>query len=789
MRRHIIALTGFILITAVMTYPLVTRPADAIAGDYGDPLLNTWIISWDVKKMLELDPAGLYDTNIFHPHKRTLAYSENMLGNAVFALPVIVATGNPVLAYNILLFAGFALSGFAMYLLALYLTGSRAGAFVAGLVYAFLPWRFGQFGHLQTQMAMWLPLALLRLHRFYDDGAVRHILLFTLFFVLQFFACGYHALALALYAGLLMAMHIPDLLRDRSLAWKLAVFFAAAGAVIIPFYYPYIAVREEMGFSRTMTEIKVFSPDLTGYLAAPAVNRLWGEATRAFHKAEGELFLGLTAMTAALYALASTSPAATGLRRAVGRALGGRRLGPGAAALAAAAVLSLGVSFLIVKSGPIELDLALLKVRAGSPWKALLTAMLLLWAAVFLALPQRPHGETAPAGVKRAFYAVMLFSAVVFSLGPEITLMGRRLVTGPYMLLYEFFPGFDGLRVPARLVIMAGLALAVFTAAAVAAIAARLGGPARKAVPAVIGALVLVESASAPVLMSGIAVGSEIPAVYRWLADRDGDFAVMELPLPATQDELFKEVKPIYHSIYHWKRLVNGYSGYFPPAYEFLYKKWMTGFPDPLSVGLLSEELEVRYLIVHSGSYEQKQWERIRRGIEEGYADTLRLVRRFGADYVYEVACRGRRLDRSGEISREGWRARAGRGDYDPSLAFDGDLLTDWKTGYPQAPGDFFSLDLGRTHKVRAVELLTMTNKRDYPRGYRLETSEDGVNWRTAARRDLLVPPYRAMAAPATTPAATVISFEPAEARYVKIVLTGSHEYIQWSISELKVYE
>src|SRR5262249_22304456 len=79
-------------------------------------------------------------------------------------------TGNPVLAYGVLLIASFVLNGLAMFALARALTQSDAGAFVAGLAFAFAPYHASQVAHVQMLMSFGMPLALLGLHQYVEFG-------------------------------------------------------------------------------------------------------------------------------------------------------------------------------------------------------------------------------------------------------------------------------------------------------------------------------------------------------------------------------------------------------------------------------------------------------------------------------------------------------------------------------------------------------------------------------------------------------------------------------------------
>ena len=61
-----------------------------------------------------------------------------------------------------------------------------------------------------------------------------------------------------------------------------------------------------------------------------------------------------------------------------------------------------------------------------------------------------------------AFYAAALLAAFWLSLGPIITTRGVRVAgDGLYWWFYQYVPGFDGLRVPARMGMLFALFLAV----------------------------------------------------------------------------------------------------------------------------------------------------------------------------------------------------------------------------------------------------------------------------------------------------------------------------------------
>ena len=77
--------------------------------------------------------AGFFDANISYPHPKTLAYSEFLIPQSIVTAPVLLASGNPILAYNVTLILAIATTAFATFLLGRLLTGNPLAGFVAGL--------------------------------------------------------------------------------------------------------------------------------------------------------------------------------------------------------------------------------------------------------------------------------------------------------------------------------------------------------------------------------------------------------------------------------------------------------------------------------------------------------------------------------------------------------------------------------------------------------------------------------------------------------------------------------
>jgi len=105
------------------------------------------------------------------------------------------------------------------------------------------------------------------------------------------------------------------------------------------------------------------------------------------------------------------------------------------------------------------------------------------------------------------------------------------------------------------------------------------------------------------------------------------------------------------------------------------------------------------------------------------------------------------------------------------ATAVDGDSSTRYSTGV----GQYLQVDFGKPIDARQVVFDTSASTGDYPRGYMITTSTDGVNWTTA------------VAAGQGTGQFTTASLSGAPVRYVRITLTASNGS-WWSVADVRAY-
>src|SRR5581483_3658837 len=228
-------------------------------------------------------PLDLFQSNIFYPYPNTLAFSELLLPVGLLALPLTLATDNPIFSYNLALLAMLWLDAFAMYLFVFELARRAEAGWVAGALYAFNAFNLGNLAQLQLVTLGWLPLALLFLHRLLTstDRKLFDALLLAFFFVLEALSSFYYALlsglAVAVYLGWWLWTvrgDVPRALR-RSVGYLLLSGVLIAVAVT-PFVLPYFDVQRELGFQRRVQESEPFSASLRQFVQVSPQNVIYG---------------------------------------------------------------------------------------------------------------------------------------------------------------------------------------------------------------------------------------------------------------------------------------------------------------------------------------------------------------------------------------------------------------------------------------------------------------------------------------------------------------------------------
>ena len=600
MARAFHAFLAYGVISLAATWPLARGLGQDVAWDLGDPVLNMWILAWDceqIRRILMGDLSSIatfFDANIFYPVPLALAYSEHLVPQAIQILPVYLISDNPILCYNLLFLSTFALSGLGMYLLVRELTGSPLAAFVAGLLFGFAPYRLAQSSHLQVLSSQWMPFVFYGLARYFgaarqaDPSAgsreparrtwrLRPLAGAAGALAVQGLSSGYYLLFFTPFAAAFVLWEVgrARLWREGRMWLQLSGAALLVAAVTVPFLLPYAALSAQGSASRPLVEASRLSADVYSYATAFSEQRVWGHAMQLFPRPEGELFPGAVPLLLALVGIAvwrePRRDRAAGGPEPAPQAHGyGPRWLPG---LLVAVAVGHGVAAaLTLVRRQMRIDAGLFTVSIRD-----IDLLLLRAAAALALLAVVSPAARARLGLflrHRGFFVLGLGAALWLSLGPAPHSLGRPLnLAAPYRVLFDYVPGFDGARVPARFAMIAVVMLSVLAGFGAQALARYRHG--RRAL-ILLSAAFLIEATHVPFILNGMTElrdhnlpearlyrPSRAPAIYRTMAEQGSDSVVVELPLGPT----VYDVRAMYYSIVHGRPVVNGYSGFLPRHY------------------------------------------------------------------------------------------------------------------------------------------------------------------------------------------------------------------------------
>jgi hypothetical protein len=539
-----------------------------VPQNLGDPLLNVWTLAWD-SHILAKAPLKLFQANIFYPARNSLAFSEHMISSALIALPFNLWLENPIVGLNIVFLFSIAVAGFGGFLLVKHYTGDDFAAFIAGLIFAFGLFKFSHIGHLQIMAAEWIPFILLFADKFIQQKNWTNLLLFTGFYLLEALACWYYAIQLSLIIAIYFAYYF--LRRQIKLNLSTLTYLLASLMIV----GAVMAV-----FAKPYLDVQNYNPNFKRSLEETIY---YSAGFRSYLTAPPNSFA---------YGKLTSSLDNT-------RAPVENRLFPG-----------------------------------------LLTILFAFYAFADVLRKKMPE-KLSQASV---FYLITVVLSILLSFGPYRFFSNGVKIPLPYLWLYYHYPAFKAMRVPARFGIIAGFALSVLAGIGIYCFKLRLQKTNfRKSflrlIYLVVLGLFVLDLAAIPIPVAKIAAGNSIPPVYKWLRKQKKDLVVLELPFvrfnnnsEVSNESLIRETLYVYYSSYHWKRLVNGYSGYFPESYIALGRE-MQSFPSARSIETLSS-WKVNLIIIHQDKLNEEEKRRLKRISD--FKD-LHLIKDFGNDLVYSL--------------------------------------------------------------------------------------------------------------------------------------------------------
>ena len=273
-------------------------------NDAPDYVLHEWIMAW-VAHQIVADPLHLFDANIFYPDRYTLAYSDHLILQSLMGAPLTWSGGSPVLVHNLVLMAGFVLTGWTTALVVAAWTGSRTAGVLSGSLLAFNSFTLTRLAQMQDLHLEFFAPALFALDRFIVTTQTKDALKLAGWFVLQALTGTYVMLFTAISLVVAAAARAGEFLGRRFVPVASRALLAAAVSTVVltPVLVPYVLASREVGLSRSLQETAEYAAEWTDYLAA--AGRLhFGWWSGRFFKGDA-LFPGVVALLLTMVTLAA----------------------------------------------------------------------------------------------------------------------------------------------------------------------------------------------------------------------------------------------------------------------------------------------------------------------------------------------------------------------------------------------------------------------------------------------------------------------------------------------------
>ncbi len=528
----------FLALTVLFTWPLSLHAGQDVVDQFGDNMQFVWLIGWFQKALFQLHSLPLDVPQLNYPQGWNLARTEITPVQILMGLPFSLLSG-PVLGYNLVMMATFALSGLSAFVWVRRLTGSVWAALIAGTLFGFMPFRVAHFraGHLNVDGTMWFPLYFMGVISLLGGlpetrwAAPLTGLSFGLVSMTSQYAFYMTAVVTFFAAGAYL------LLWDRARLRRVS-FWRQVGLAVL-WSLPLVAIGEAPFVSlaagsklpdRSIADVVNGSASLSDFLLPSTDHFLlgpWvaGQFARD-HWIEGSLYMG-----------------AVGLPLAIAGAIKGLRT-PSLKRTTHLLLLLFGVAFVLTLGTHLFWNESMVHVAVPGPLQGLLG-----------------RSETS--------------------------------IPMPGYFLFKFFPLYAKMRTFKRTGILVLLAICGLAGLGAHSLLSKASARMRTALAGAILALVVLDFYPGSFQLVRV-----VPRpVDVWLAAQPDQGAVAIFPFDLEQDQI-----QVYYTLVNKKPFLGGFFNAYPPGQYLRIRPIMDGFPSEASLSELSK-LGVRYVLVDMNAY------------------------------------------------------------------------------------------------------------------------------------------------------------------------------------------
>lgn len=306
-----IPLLLFTFLTIFMTWPLTLEMPHSVVGHVGDNFYFVWMVQWFQDALFKYHQSPYFAPQLNFPEGFPLAYNDLTPAMVLLALPFSFI-GGPVFGYNMAMFLSFVLSAFGVYWMIYRLTGEKIGGIIAGIIFAFAPYRMNHLlGHLNLMGTQWLPFYFLYLYellkaektswkRIFKPASFLALIAFTsqYYLAMTFFVSGAFIFFFLLLNGTKSAIASFK---------KVALMGLAAFPAVFLSILPYLALTLKGELPQySFLNVSLWSASPTDFIFPSHLHFIWGDWIKKYNNTsywvESTLYTGIVALILALFA-------------------------------------------------------------------------------------------------------------------------------------------------------------------------------------------------------------------------------------------------------------------------------------------------------------------------------------------------------------------------------------------------------------------------------------------------------------------------------------------------------
>lgn len=252
-----------------------------------DAYICLWGLWWTNHSVLQgLNP---YWTDfLFYPMGTSLAFHAYPLTYGLVSIPFqqgIEGVSGIVVALNSIILLSFVFSGFGAYLLASHVTGSRPGGWIAGVIYAFMPFHSLNRVTLHLLAIEFIPFTIFSLVKLSEKPTPPRAILLGLCFALTYYSSLEYALYLFMFSGLWFVYKLLFTFRDitrkqiMALAGSCVIFLLLTSPLLFQQMKAYS--EYDSAIQQDFEEVTFWSPALLSFVTPSRMHPWYGQSLAA----------------------------------------------------------------------------------------------------------------------------------------------------------------------------------------------------------------------------------------------------------------------------------------------------------------------------------------------------------------------------------------------------------------------------------------------------------------------------------------------------------------------------